>query len=100
MLLIYYTNNKWLSVVVPIIACMFVYFMAALFLTCATIEANPTLNRSSLWTNGVNTNGAAAKVMNFDGLGEKGTPWHFGKYKSRLTGDPKSPAAKKHKNVQ
>ena len=33
----------------------------------------------ALWlrTNGVNTNGAAAKVMIFDRLGEKGTPWHF-----------------------
>ena len=32
---------------------------------------------SRLRTNGVNTNGAAAKVMNFNGLGEKSEPWHF-----------------------
>ena len=34
----------------------------------------------------VNANGADAKVMNFDRLGKKGTPWHFWQYKSRLTG--------------
>ena len=34
-----------------------------------------------LWlrTNGVNTNGAAAKVMYFDGLGKKVRPATFGK---------------------
>ena len=36
-----------------------------------------------LWlrTNGVNTNGAAAKVMNFDRLGKKVRPGTFGKIK-------------------
>ena len=34
-----------------------------------------------LRTNGVNTNGAAAKVMNFDRLGEKVRPGTFGKIK-------------------
>ena len=39
--------------------------------------------------NGVDTNGAAAKVRSFDRLGEKGTPWHFWEGKNRLTGAPK-----------
>ena len=34
-----------------------------------------------LRTNGVNTNGAAAKVMNFDRLGKKVRPGTFGKIK-------------------
>ena len=38
--------------------------------------------------NGVSTNGAAAKVMDFDRLGQKGTLWHFWEVKSRLTGVP------------
>ena len=41
-----------------------------------------------LRTSGVNTNGAAAKVMTFDRFGEKGTPWHFWEGSSRLTGVP------------
>ena len=41
-------------------------------------------------TNGVRTNGAAAKVMDFDGLGKKVRPGTFGKIKlSRLMGVPK-----------
>ena len=51
-----------------------------------------------LWsrTNGVNTNEAAAKVMNFDKLGKKVRPGIFGNDKSRLTGAPKkSPCQKK-----
>ena len=49
------------------------------------------LHARLIWlrTNGVNTNGTAAKVMNFDRLGKKGTPWHFWEDKSRLTGVPK-----------
>ena len=40
-----------------------------------------------LRTTGVNTNGAAAKNNNeFRRIGEKGAPWHFGEYTSRLTG--------------
>ena len=49
-----------------------------------------------LRTNGVNTNGAAARVINFDRLKEKGTPWHFWEDKSRLTGAPKKIPVKKH----
>ena len=42
-------------------------------------------------TNGVDTNGAAAKVM--IACGEKCTPWHFREDESRLTGVPqKSPS--------
>ena len=36
-----------------------------------------------LRTNGVSTNGAAAKVMNFDRFGKKDTPWHFWEDRSR-----------------
>ena len=32
---------------------------------------------AGLRTDGVDTNGAAEKVMNFDRLGTKGTPWHL-----------------------
>ena len=38
--------------------------------------------RSWLWTNGDNTYGAAAKVMNFDRLGKKVRPGTFGKIKA------------------
>ena len=41
-----------------------------------------------LRTNGVDTNGAAAKVINFDRFGKKVRPWHFWEEKSRLTGVP------------
>ena len=34
-----------------------------------------------LWTNGVNTNGAAAKAMGFDRLGKKVRPGTFGEIK-------------------
>ena len=34
-----------------------------------------------LWTNGVNTNGVAAKVMIFDTSGKKVRPGTFGKIK-------------------
>ena len=44
--------------------------------------------RDWLRTNGVNTNGAAAKVMKFDRLGKKVRPGTLGKI-SRLTGGPK-----------
>ena len=36
-----------------------------------------------LRTNGVNTDGAAAKVTSFDGLGKKVSPGTFGKIKVR-----------------
>ena len=47
-----------------------------------------TLEETASWlrTNGVNTNGAAAKVMNFDRLGKKVRPGTFGKDKRSLTG--------------
>ena len=38
---------------------------------------------SWLRTNGVNTNGAAARVRSFDRLMKKGMPWHFWGDKSR-----------------
>ena len=38
------------------------------------VPAHETLNTSGLQTNGVDTNGAAAKVMNFDRLGKKVRP--------------------------
>ena len=53
-----------------------------------------------LRTNGVNTNGAAAKVISFDRFGEKTTPWHFWEIKSRLTGVPKKSLCQKTRNLQ
>ena len=57
--------------------------------TCATMYAATSpgeiLLRPWLRTNGVNTNGAAAKVMNLPDWG-KGTPWHFWEYKTRSRG--------------
>ena len=53
----------------------------------------------AIWlrTNGVDTNGATAKVINFDRLGKKVRPGTFGEDKSRLTGVPKrSVYQKKH----
>ena len=52
-----------------------------------------TIIAITIWlrTNGVNTNGAGAKVINFDILGKK----HVWEDKSRLTGVPKSPSFKK-----
>ena len=45
-----------------------------------------------------NTNGAAAKVMRFDRLGKKGTPWHSWEDYSRLKEIPKKvPLSKKLK---
>ena len=47
-------------------------------------------------TNGVNNNGAAAKVMFFDRVGEKVRPDTFGKTKVGYWEYPKSPSVKKH----
>ena len=51
---------------------------------------------SSPWlrTNGINTNGAAAEVMNFDRLGKKVRPVTFGKIKAGSREYPKSPSIK------
>ena len=51
-----------------------------------------------LRTDGVRTNGAAAKVMNFERWGKRGTPWHFWEDKSSLTGVPKKSLFQKHFN--
>ena len=48
-----------------------------------------------LRTNGVNTNGAAAKAINFDRLGKKLTPGTFGKIKVGSREYPKGPSVKK-----
>ena len=52
------------------------------------IVSDPLKSRLLFWlaaiwlrTNGVNTNGAAAKVMNFDRLGKKVRHGYFGKIK-------------------
>ena len=79
---------------------MFVYSM---FLCCFADAGLVVVGRGRVdvpWlrTNGVSTARAAAKVMNFDRLRKKGTPWQFWEDKSRLTGYPKGPSAeKKHK---
>ena len=46
----------------------------------------------------VNTNGAAAKVINFDRLGKKVRPGIFGKITGGSREYPKSPSVKKHEN--
>ena len=51
---------------------------------------------SWLRTNGVNTNGAAAKVMNFVRLGKQIRPVTFWEDKSRLTGVPKKSLRRKN----
>ena len=48
-----------------------------------------------LRTNGVNTNGAAAKVMNFDRFGKKVLPGTLGKIKVGKQEYPKCPSVKK-----
>ena len=50
---------------------------------CTRCPRCPTATRWWPWlrTNGVNTHGAAAKVMNFDRLGKKVHPGTFGKVK-------------------
>ena len=50
------------------------------------------------WLRTLNTNGAAANIIDFDRLGKKVRPGTFGEIKSRLTGAPKrSPCQKTHK---
>ena len=49
-----------------------------------------------LRTNGVSTNGVAAKVTSFDRLGEKVRPGTFGEDKLRLTGVPQKCIRQKH----
>ena len=45
----------------------------------------------------MNTNGAAARVIDFDRLGKKARPGTFGKIKGMLSGvPPKVPRSKKH----
>ena len=44
----------------------------------------PALSR--LRTHGVNTNGAAAKALFFEQIGEQGTPWHFLEDNGKLNG--------------
>ena len=54
------------------------------------------LSSTWLWTNGVSTSGAAAKVASFAGLGENYIPWHF-------VGEgihPKRPSVEKQHNSQ
>ena len=66
----------------------------------AAQHRGPHHHRSIHWlrTDGVNTNRDAAKVVDFDGLGTKGTPWHFLEDKSRLTGVPKKSLCQKHES--
>ena len=55
----------------------------------------PALQMSRLRTDGVNTNGAAAKVMIFDRLGKKVRPGTFGEIKVGQQEYLKSPSVKK-----
>ena len=57
-----------------------------------------SVKANSLRTSGVNTNGAAASVMNLDRLGKKvHQAWHFWEDRSRLTGEHKNPLSKNMK---
>ena len=51
---------------------------------------------SWLRTNGVNTNGATAKVMHFDRLGETCTPWHFWEDNMSVNGSTRKVPLSKH----
>ena len=69
---------------------------SAAFASAAAAAFMPRLR-----TNGVNTNGAAAKVMNFDRLGKKViTPWYFWEDTNKLTGVPNTKFAVKKNNKQ
>ena len=57
----------------------------------AWAEADVALEMLWSRTSGVNATGAAGKVMTFDRLGKKATPWRFWEHKNRLTGVPKTP---------
>ena len=64
-------------------------------------KQSPVKNYIESWknwlrTNGVNTDGAAAKVMNFISLGKKVRPSTFGKLKVYQCEYHKSPSVKKH----
>ena len=56
------------------VACLYVFVFMCLSISCLY---------AACWlrTNRVNTNGAAAKVMSFDGLGKKVRPGTFGNIK-------------------
>ena len=56
------------------------------------LQATPRLRDKRISTSGV-----TPKVMFCLQLGEKGTPWHFWEYKSRLTGVPKKSLSKNMK---
>ena len=66
----------------------------------ATSAGAKTLKTEKPWlrTNGVNTNGAAAKVMNFDRVGRQVHPGPFGMIKVGERECAKSPSVEKHEN--
>ena len=68
---------------------------------CSRAARMPTRSQSSaraplLRTNGVDTNGAAAKVVDFDRLGKKVRPGTFGKIQVGQREYPKSPSVERH----
>ena len=58
----------------------------------------PSLTVVGCGQNGVNTNGAAAKLINIDRLGEKVRPGTTGNIKVGYREYPKSASVKKHEN--
>ena len=69
-----------------------------MYVNNAYIANNNIIMIIIIWlrTNGVNTNGAAARVMNVDRFGKKVTHWHFGKSNIGEQEYPKSPSVNKH----
>ena len=75
------------------------------YMAAARVEgrcaARRRCQRGTPWlrTNGVNTNSAAAKVLNSDRSGKKVRPGTPGEIKSRLTGVPKRSLCKKKHEI-
>ena len=58
---------------------MYIYIYICIYIYIYALYDRLACASSWLRTNGVNTNGASAKVMNFVRLGEKARPGTFGK---------------------
>ena len=100
-----YTHILYIYIYTYIHVYVIIYIYIHIYIGCgAGAEASSQAGGLiDLWlrTTGVNTNGAAAKVMNFDRLWKKVImPWHFWEDKSRLTGVPKRSLCQKAWNSQ
>ena len=80
---------------VCVCVCVYIYIYMYIYIY---IYIYTHINKGWLRTNGVNTNGAAAKVMNFDRSGKRYALALSGRYKSRLMGVPKRSLCQKQRN--